>query len=185
MSQTRIHGSVSACAIAVMGVALLFATPVGAQTAEDRYFSAVADYFSVSPVEVSILGEWDMDPEEVPVVLFVARRAGVPPDVVVAQRQTGATWAEVSGRYRMNASAFHVPVAGDSGGSLSRALTAYRSTPERDWFRIELDDADIVALVNLRFMSQNLSLPPGDVLRARDQAGSYVAGYQALRRSRP
>ena len=50
---------------------------------------------------------------------------------------------------------------------------------------IELDDPEIVSLVNLRFMSQNLSLPPDEVLRARDQAGSYVVGYRDLQRSRP
>ncbi len=171
--------------VALLAGSWLFAIPAAAQSVEARYFEAVADYFSVAPVEVSILGEWDMAAEEVPVVLFVARRAGVPPDVVVAQRQTGLSWSEVAGRYRMNASAFHVPVGADGGGSLSRALEAYRTTPEPDWFRIELDDPEIVSLVNLRFMSQNLSLPPDEVLRARDQAGSYVVGYRDLQRSRP
>ena len=179
----KVHRRAPATIAAWVG-SWLFATPAAAQSAEDRYFQAVADYFSVTPVEVSILGEWDMGPEEVPVVLFVARRAGVPPDVVVAQRQTGSSWAEVAGRYRMNASAFHVPVRDGSGGSLDRALEAYRTTPERDWFRIQLEDEEIVSLVNLRFMSQNLSLPPERVLEARDRAGGYVMGYQDLGRSR-
>lgn len=170
---------------AALGVSWLFATTVAAQGTEQRYLEAAADYFSVSPVEVSILGEWDIPTEEVPVVLFLARRAGVPPDVVVSQRQTGASWSEVAARYRLNASAFFVPVEAGARGSLSRALEAYNSMPERDWFRIELDDGEVVSLVNLRFLSQSLALSPAQVLAARDRTGSYVTGYESLRRRRP
>lgn len=171
-------------AVAVFLGAWLFATPAAAQSPESRYFKAVADYFSVSPVEVAILGEWDMDVEEVPVVLFLARRAGVPPDVVVSQRQAGASWSEVAGRYRMNASAFYVPFGDGPTGSLSRALEAYATMAERDWFRIELEDGDIVALVNTRFLSQSLAVAPSRVLAARDRTGSFVAGYDLLRGER-
>ena len=107
MMSKRSLGRALPLATAALVGALLFATPAAAQSAEGRYFEAVADYFTVSPVEVSILGEWGMAVDEVPVVLFLARRAGVPPDMVVAQRQTGASWSEVAARYRMNAAAFH------------------------------------------------------------------------------
>ena len=45
--------------------------------AVEAYYRTVGAALSVSLEEVRILGEWQLLPEEIAVVLFVARRAGV------------------------------------------------------------------------------------------------------------
>lgn len=154
------------------------------ETPRDRYYRAVAGYFRVTPEEVAILGEWELSPDEVPVVLFVARRAGVPPDVVVAVRQNGASWLEVSRRAGLTAGAFHVPFTEGAHGSLARAYGAFDETPRQDWSGIELEDGEIVSLVNLRMISQDLSLSLAAVIAARDRRGDFVTGYDELSRER-
>lgn len=153
-------------------------------TALDRYYRAVAGYFRVTPEEVAILGEWELSPDEVPVVLFVAGRAGVPPDVVVAVRQSGVTWGEVARRHGLSARAFYLPFADGARGSLARAYDAFGETPEADWPGIRLEDGDIVGLVNLRVISQDLSVSLPTVIAARDRRGGFVMGYEELNRER-
>jgi hypothetical protein len=152
--------------------------------ARDSYYRAVAGYFRVTPDEVAILGEWDLSPDEVPVVLFVARRAGVPPDVVVAVRQSGVTWDEVARRHGLSAGAFYLPFADGAQGSLASAYGAFGEVPETDWSGIRLEDGDIVSLVNLRVISQDLSVSLSAVIAARDRRGDFVVGYEELNRER-
>ena len=80
-------------------------------TSRDAYFRAVAEFFSMAAAEVAILSEWSLPSDEVPVVLFVARRAGVSPDALVALRRSGSPWAQLIGRYHLGAGHFHVPLA--------------------------------------------------------------------------
>ena len=185
MASLRGAGLATLVLLVGAGVGVTAAAGQAPAANEGAYFRAVADYFRVPPEEVAILGEWNVSTEEVPVVLFVAGRAGVPPDVVVAIRQDGSSWSEVARRYRLGAGAFYLLLDGGGKGSLSRAYGMFDRVPEPEWPAIRLQDREIVSLVNLRVISQNLALPPTQVLAARDRAGSYVLGYSELRRGRP
>ena len=182
---SRTMGLLSLVLVVGAGVGTTAAAGQAPSANEGVYFRAVADYFRVAPEEVAILREWNVSTEEVPVVLFVAGRAGVPPDVVVAIRQDGSSWSEVAQRYRLGAGAFYLQINDDGEGSLSRAYGMFNRTPQPEWPAILLLDREIVSLVNLRVISQNLAMPPSQVLAARDRVGSYVLGYDELRRERP
>ena len=83
-------------ALMLPGVRCPRAGRVAAQdAAHSDYFRSVARYFSLPASEVSILAEWEIAPDEVPVVLFVARRSGVSPEAVVALRDSGQSWASL------------------------------------------------------------------------------------------
>jgi len=146
-----------------------------AGTAATRtYFGAVAEYFVLPRSEVDILGEWRLPAEEIPVVLWLARRGGVSPEAVVALRRSGQGWAALAGRYRMGPAQFHVPLPESApAGPLAGAYERFRSLPAARWREIELSDADIVGLVNLRFLSETLRRAPVDVLAERSR-GSWV-----------
>ena len=183
--------SVSGWRLAGIGYALLTcvllpSTPVGplAAQADDRqaleaYYDAVGRHFGVPPAEVEILSEWRLPPDEIPVVLDVASRGGISPDAVVALRRAGAGWAALARRYALDASSFHVRVDGDPG-SLARVLGEYATRPSTQWSAIQLSDADVIGLVNLRVLSVVLAAPTSAVLRAHDRDGSWVAAYRAL-----
>ena len=161
------------------------AAPVLAQRPEQTdlaaYYRAVGEHFDVPSNEIMILSEWRLLSEEIPVVLYVAGRGGISPEAVVALRRAGRSWSDVVGRYGLDAASFHVPLDG-SPGSLAQIYDAYGSRPAVQWSAIVLQDADIVALVNLRLLAGVLHATPAAVVQARDRSGSWVAAYRALAR---
>lgn len=171
--------------LAALTVLALVAGPAHAQerdAARADYFRAVAAFFNLPANEIAILADWDISADEIPVVLFVARRAGVSPEALVALRDAGDGWAELSRRYEVGPAAFHVPVRDDAAaGRLEDAYALFRSTPVGEWDTIRLSDDDIVALVNVRVISQALGLPAERVLAETEGTGSFVRLHARLR----
>jgi hypothetical protein len=130
---------------------------------------------------VAILASWELEPEEVPIVLFVAGRVGVSPDVVVDLRSGGMSWMAVVLRFGLDAGAFHLslPPATPLGG-LSRAYEKYRSSPAQEWKDLRLDDADLIALLNLRILSEQLGVDPAQVLQVWGETGDFVACHSSI-----
>ena len=171
--------------LAFAGVLLaLMVGGAGAQeTAPVRsaYFAAVAEYFGVPDSEIDILGDWRLPPDEIPVVLFVAERAGVSPEALVALRRGGTSWVNLAGRYQVGAGALHVPLpAAAPSGRLERAFGEYRALPPRRWNEIRLTDPEIVALVNVRVLSESLGLSLQTILEQAGATGSFVELYGRL-----
>lgn len=155
----------------------------GREAARQDYFRAVAGFFSLPASEVAILSDWDIPADEIPVVLFVARRAGVSPEALVALRDSGQTWSALAERYRVTATALHVPAPDDApAGSLSGIYETYRSTPVAEWGSIRVSDRDVVGLVNVRLISQALRLPAEQVLALAGSTPTYVELYAELKR---
>jgi hypothetical protein len=131
--------------------------------------------------EVSILAEWDLPPDEIPVVLYIARRAGVSPDAVTALRRAGRSWTDLASRYDVDAGTLHVPLPDDaSAGPLQQLYARYRALPASRWSQIQLSDRDIVTLVNVRLLSQTLKIPPQEVLAAATGGRSFADVYASL-----
>jgi len=154
------------------GAVLIGAGDAAAQGGDksEAYFRAVAEFFQLPRSEVSILSDWHLPAEEIPVILFIARRAGVSAEALVALRRSGQGWQALSRRYRIDASHLYVPLPESaSAGRLQGAYTSYRATPPSSWSSVTLADREILDLVNLRLLAQVLRLPPETVLR---QAGS-------------
>ena len=147
------------------------------------YFEAVAGFFRMPPSEVAILGDWGIAPDEIPVVVFVARHAGISPEALVALRRSGRSWSDLVGRYGIGAPALHVPIRDQApAGALAAVYERYRGTPVADWRTIPLSDADVVALVNVRVIAQTLELPAEEVIRRTGSVSSYVELYVQLSR---
>jgi len=160
--------------------------PVSAQSSDAArrdYFRAVSGFFNLPAGEVAILGDWGIPPDEIPVVLFMARRAGVSPEALLALRDGGQSWSALAGRYRVTAAALHLPVGDDAPtGGLSAVYEQYRNRPVGEWGAIELTDADIIALVNVRVISQSLRLPTDHVIARVGTTATFVDLYAALKR---
>jgi len=152
-------------------------------SARADYFRAVAGFFSLPESEIAILSDWETPADEIPVVLFMARRAGVSPEALVALRSSGQSWTRLAGQYGVSAATLHVPIRDDaSAGALSAVYVAFRGTPVSEWPGIPLSDSDIVALVNVRVLAQSLGLSPDAVLRDTGSAPSFVQLFARLKR---
>ena len=151
--------------------------------AHSDYFRSVGQYFSLPAGEVAILADWEIEPDEVPVVLFVARRSGVSPEAVVALRDSGQSWSSLTARYRVAPSSLHVPIRDDApAGMLAAAYGHFRSTPVSQWNTVPLADHEIVGLVNVRVISQVLGLSAERVAAESASMTTWVQLHAQLRR---
>lgn len=171
---------------ATIALALTFAVR-GLAAQEDQgadraaYFRAVAEFYHMPQNEISILGDWDLPPDQIPVVLFIARRAGVSPEAVLALRRSGESWVGLCRRYKVDAAQLHLPLAdGAPAGPLEKVYARYRAVPPDRWGEIQLTDRDILMLVNVRVLAQTLKMSPAKVLSAAEGDGSFVNVYATL-----
>ena len=169
--------------------ALLFLLATGAAEAqrggagdsdEEAFLRAVGEHFDTPQPEILVLSQWKLPAGEIPVVLRLASRAGVSPDVVVAQRRRGSDWMEIARGYSVHAGDFHVPIDGPTG-FLSGAYERFHARPASQWRDVSLSDEEVVGLVNVRFLSRSLGLPPGRVLSALGDGDDIVAVFRRLK----
>ncbi len=170
-------------ALLVCSLTVAVISPAAAQT--DPYHTAVAEHFQVPVSEVGILSQGRLAAAEIPVVLFVSARAGASPDALMALRRGGRGWAEIASRYGLHAGNFHIDLRGPApAGPLSAAYEAYGSRDRASWPAISLSDEAIVALVNVRFLSEYLSQPPARVAEVVARDGAGPAALRTLRGGR-
>lgn len=147
---------------------------------EAAFLRAVAEHFDTPLSEVQVLSRWGLSTREIPVVLRLAKRAGVSPDVVVAQRRRGVDWMEIARGYSVHAGDFHVPIDG-SPAFLNAAYGRFNARPASEWRDISLSDAEVVGLVNLRFLSRALDVRAGRVGEAMGDGNDIVGAFIRLR----
>jgi len=165
-------------------LAALFATvgqsPAGAQTQVSisaqigDFHVAVSNYYHVPEREVVVVHDRRVRDDEIPVVFFIAQRARVTPATIVDLRLRGLSWWDISVRYHLGADAYYVPVGKTPGPPYGKAYGYYKK-PRTQWKTIVLADADVVNLVELRFLSDYYHVPPERVIELRGSHGDFVA----------
>jgi len=142
---------------------------------------AVANYYHVPEREVIVIRERRIPDDEIPVALFIARHAGVPWSRVVEMRLRGDSWWNISVRLGLSPEVYYVPVAVTPGPPYGRALGHYKKKHRKEWRAIVLNDADIVNLVELRFLSEHYRVAPERVIELRGHDRDFVAVHADLR----
>lgn len=176
-------GTIRRTAVVWLALALVAAGAEAQEpdVAQEAYFRAVAEFFDVPSFELEILRDWSLPPDEIPVILFIADRAGVVPEALVALRRSGESWARLAERYGVGAPELHVPVPDQAAtGPLTSVYQSFRDLPTSRWREIQLAPEDIVALVNLRLLSQTLGVSPAEVLSRAGSTDSFVQLYGEL-----
>ena len=176
------------CTVGTLQAPCLGQSPNPEQSAAERalYMRSVARVFGTSPTEADLLATWLQHPSELPVLLHVAARAGVSPDIVGSLRRSGASWQRLATRLGLSAAAFHVEVSStELIGILVRPLSQFRDRPPAEWYTIALTDMEIVALVNVRVLAEAASASPSEVAAALDSpAPDFLTAYASLVRAR-
>ena len=138
------------------------------------FYLSVSEYYHVPEREVIVVRERKIPDEELPVVFFIAGRAGVKPEVIVDLRLGGSTWYDISVRYGIYADVYYVPLAVEPGPPYGKAYDYYKNKPKKDWKKIKLADADIINLVNLRYISEHYNYEPERIIKLRSEGKHYV-----------
>ena len=181
----RIHGAMVGALglMSALPLSLAAQRRVPDQTAIDAYHATVARAFSVSPDEVGIISEWPLDPDEIVVVLFLARNVGVSPDAVASLRSSGIPWASILRTYSVGPGALRIYFpAGTSLGPLEETYRSFSETPRASWGTIDLSDQTVIALVNIRILAREVGVTVGRALRTRDGVGDCVLVHQRITR---
>jgi hypothetical protein len=141
---------------------------------------AVANYYRVPQRDVVVIRERRIPDDEIPVALFIAARADVPWTRVVDMRVRGDSWWDISVRFRLGPEVYYVPVAVNPGPPYGRALGHYKKN-RKDWKTVVLTDADIVNLVELRFLSEHYGVPAELIIELRERNHDFVTIHAEVR----
>lgn len=149
------------------------------------FYLAVGEYFRTPEKEVVVVRQRGIPDEEIPVVMFLAARANVAPGVIIDLRLGGMTWTDICVRHKLSPEIFYVPVRTEvSGPPYGKAYGYYKNKPRNQWKNITLSDADIVNLVNLRFVSEHYGYPPAQVIKMRSEGKTVLVVHEEVRKGK-
>jgi len=146
------------------------------------FYLAAGDYYRVPQKEVVIIRERGLPVEEVPVVLFIAKRARISPAAVINFRLSGSTWLNIMLRFGLSPEILYVPVKGVHGPPYGKAYGHYKNKPKKKWGKIVLGDDDVINLVNLKFISDYHGFSPEEVIKMRSQGKNFVGINDEVRK---
>lgn len=141
------------------------------------FYISIGAFFHVPEAGVAAVKErYGLTDEELPVVFFLAARAGVEPSAVVELRLRKMSWWDIGLRFGLNPEIFFVPVtAARVKPPYGRAYGYYkRLRGQKHWGTVVLYDEDVVNLVNLRFMSGHYGIPAERVMEMRGRGSSFL-----------
>ncbi|MFA6448995.1 MAG: hypothetical protein WCX65_06000 [bacterium] len=141
------------------------------------FFLSIGDHFSVSPTDITVVRKKGIPDEEIPVVFFLARQAKKAPLTITDLRLKGQTWLEITKTYGFGPEIFYVPVEPNEEvvAPYGYAYGFYKEKPRNEWNNMYLEDADIINLVNLKFLSENHKYPPKDIMKMRHEDMKFYA----------
>ncbi len=139
------------------------------------FLVAIADYYRTPQSEAIIITERGIPSHEVAVVLFLAKKAHVPPEMITNLRLSGQTWLDITLRFGLNPEIFYVPVKIIvTGPPYQKVYKNYNGIPKNNWRAIRVSDDDIVNLVNLKFMSEHYNYPPEEIIKMRSDGKEFI-----------
>lgn len=158
--------------------------PIGERGLRE-FFLAVGDYYRVPQKEIIIIKGRGFPPHDVPVVLSIAKRGHVEPEVIMDLRLSGYTWLDITLRFGLNPEIFYVPVdVMVTGPPYGKAYGYYKKKPKKEWKTIVLSDGDVTNLVNLKFISEHYGYPPEKIIEMRSRGKEFVSINEEIRKER-
>ncbi|PMP96220.1 MAG: hypothetical protein C0168_03250 [Candidatus Aminicenantes bacterium] len=142
-----------------------------------NFYFSISSYFNVpEPRVVEIRERYRLADDELPVVFFLATQARVEPAAIIELRLRGLSWWDITLHFGLNPEIFFVPVnVVKIGPPYGKAFGFYRQYRERKtWGPVVLADADIINLVNLKFISEYQKISPERVIEMRAKGHHFV-----------
>lgn len=161
--------------IVALLVTAILAPAAGAQDIRSEYVLSVGDFFEVPIEAVTDLQDVGLEDEELPVALFIAQRARVSPTDVAAMRVDGNSWSDVAAAFGAGPSDFYVMISGKiESRKYAAIMNKFKALPQSQWSELPLTDADIVNLVNLKFVYRHHDYSVFEVMAMREVGKSFV-----------
>jgi hypothetical protein len=135
------------------------------------FLLSMSEYYLVPEKEVEVVYKRGFHEEDLPVVFFIAQKAHVSPESVADLRLKGLNWMDITTHYGLSPEIYYVPVR--TGPPYGHAYGYYNKHSKGGWHRDDLEDADIVNQVNLKFISEHHKCAPEKVMVYRSDGKSF------------
>jgi len=145
---------------------------------------AIGDHFRVDYRDVVSARERHIPDQELPVVYFIASRAGVAPGAVIKMRLGGKSWMQIAFHYGLDAGHFYIPVERKPGPPYGKAYGHFKNKKKKQWREINLTDVEIINFVNLRFVSEHYGYSPDEVMKMREKGENFVVINREVKKAR-
>lgn len=141
---------------------------IGVSTPEARIRFVYSEYYNVEPDVIYECEHMGIPIEDVPVVLFISRKARVRPAVIIKWRLAGMSWYDITIKLRLKPDIFIVPMPAHVhvGPPYGRAYGYWR---KHKAIKIRLSDEEIREFVHLRIVSEYYKLEPERVIKLREK----------------
>ncbi len=149
------------------------------------FFLAIGDYYKTFQGEVVIIRKRGVPPDEIPVVLSLAKKAHAAPEIIVDFRLRDNTWLYTTFHFGLGPEIFYVPAAAMvSDPVYGKVYGYYMRKPKREWKTIVLSDADIINLANLKLLSEYYRYPPEKIIKMRSGGKGFVHINDIIRKEK-
>lgn len=178
LSALLVGGSVWLIGAPASGAAQVSAGVVLDRDGLRHFHLAVGDYFGVPHARVADFRTRSVRHEEIPVVLFLAREARVSPETVLALRERGWSWVDVTLHLNVDPGVFVAHLPAQRGPPYGKAHGYWRKREAR--YLSQLRDEEIVEFVNLRVVADRYARPVREVIGFRERGSPYVRIHAAF-----
>jgi hypothetical protein len=139
------------------------------------FYQTLGVYYHLDDSIVTSTRERRIADEDLAVVFYLAKQAGIRPVDVVDLRLLKKSWMELTLHFGLSPEIYFVAAETTPSLPYSKALAPFKKMPRTEWKKIVLDDQDIVNLVNLRFVSSGYRTSVDEVMRLRSEGKNFVA----------
>ncbi len=139
-----------------------------------EFYLSIGDHYKAPEKEVLIVKKRGIPDDDLPVVFFLSKRAGVSPGVIIDLHLGGKSWMDITFHYGFTAEIYYVEVKEVKGPPYGKAYGHFKNKPKKGWKTIKLVDTDIVNFVNLRFLSEHYGYSPDEIIRMRSEGASFA-----------
>jgi hypothetical protein len=120
----------------------------------DVFLSVSARYFRQDRNDIEELNGRCRNPDDLAVLLFLSRRTGESPALILKLRREGLSWWKIGQQLGVNVEIWFVPVKRDPGPPYGKAYGHWREHRKDKHYVMNLSDGDIRNLVAVRMLHE-------------------------------
>ena len=138
-----------------------------------NFYLSIGDFYRVPESRVVYLrNTYHIHDEELPVIFFLAERAHRDPQAIIDLRMRNRmSWLDITLHFGLTPEIYYVPLT-RVGPPYGNAYGYYKKH-KNNYRKVYLVDADVVNLVNLRFMSDYHRVPPEKIMDSRGRGEKF------------
>lgn len=155
--------------------ALALTTSAVADDTGDQYYNDLAAYHEMSRAQLDSVAEVGLSPEELPAVIAVAQAAKTHPTQVARERSEGNTWTSVMKAHGVTPDIFYFMLSGSFDSKTYAPIFAkFNDQAHGKIHEVILDDEEVIALANLRFIYRHHDFSVFKVMAFRDNGKGFL-----------